>query len=709
MTSRTLGAVQTAWQGWPAGAVAGRLAALADAEREALPLWLPVALGAGVAAWFALPWAGQRLALALACAGLGAGLLLVGRRWPGALLLMVMAGLGATELRVWQVSHEVLPARRLASFEAVVETVEPGVASGQLRLGLMLESGGEGLPERMRVNVRGAAATRAEAVVAPGARVAVRAILLPPPSPAVPGGFDSARALYFEGVGATGAVLGDVTLLAAAPEVQGGRGWLAGTRREISARIRAAVPGAAGAVAAVFVTGDRSAVPQDTSDAVRDAGLAHLLSISGLHMAVVVGGVILLARRLLTLWPWLALRLPVRGVALALGALAGLGYTLLAGGAVPTVRSLLATLIVLAGLMAGREAISLRLLAAAAFLILLVRPEYLLGPSFQMSFAAVAAIVALYETPLGRRWLGARDRESRVRQLGRGFIALVMTGLVAELVLTPIGLYHFQQSGVYGALSNLLAIPLASFGIIPALLLGLLADALGFGPLAYAPAGWFVAWLLEIAETTAAMPGAVARLPTLPDLAFGLLIIGGLWLLLWRRALRLAALPVIVAGAVFALAAPPADLLVSRDGRHVALRTDGGDIALSRARMGGFLRDVWGSAMAASDGFRRFDELPEMRCTRDSCLGLVRGRTLFVTRSPDGLARATMEPACAAADLVISDRRLPEWCRARWLTIDAAVVANRGALALWLDSGWMVGSLDGLGDHPWYGQSRGFG
>ncbi|WP_416908592.1 MAG: ComEC/Rec2 family competence protein [Polymorphobacter sp.] len=709
MTSRTLGAVQTAWQGWPEAAIAARLAALGDTEREALPLWLPVALGAGIAAWFALPWSGQRLALALACVGLGAALLLLGRRWPGALMLMVVVGLGATEFRVWQVAHEVLPARRLARFEAVVQTVEPRVASGQLRLGLSVGSGEAGLPDRVRVNVRGAAATRAEAMVEPGARVAVRAMLLPPPSPAVPGGFDSARALYFDGVGATGAVLGDVTLLAAAPEGRGWRAWLAGTRREISARIRAAVPGAAGAVAAVFVTGDRSAVPQETSDAVRDAGLAHLLSISGLHMAVVVGGVILIARRLLTLWPWLALRLPVRGVALALGALAGLGYTLLAGGAVPTIRSLLATLIVLAGLMAGREAISLRLLATAAFLILLVRPEYLLGPSFQMSFAAVAAIVALYETPIGRRWLGPREREGRARQLGRGGIALLMTGLVAELVLTPIGLYHFQQSGVYGVVSNLLAIPLASFGIIPALLLGLAADALGVGAAAYAPAGWFVARLLDIADATAAMPGAVARLPTLPDLAFGLIIMGGLWLLLWRSVLRLVGLPVILAGAVFALAAAPADLLVSRDGRHVALRTDGGDIALSRARMGGFLRDVWGSAMAASGGFRRFDELPEMRCTRDSCLGLVRGRTLFVTRSPDGLARGTMEPACLAADLVISDRRLPDWCRARWMTIDAAMVANRGALALWLESGRMVGSLDGLGDHPWYGQSRPFG
>jgi competence protein ComEC len=714
--SRTLEPVQTGWRRWQAASWLRRVfaslidqpGALYDREREALPLWLPVALGVGIAAWFSLPWSGQRLALALGCGGVGLGLLLIGRRWPGAILLLVLLGLGAAELRVWSLSHDVLPARRLATFEAIVEAVEPRLAREQLRLRLAVVSQGDDLPETVRLNVRTPATDRAEAALAssnmePGARIAVRAMLMPPPGPAVPGGYDAARTLYFDGIGATGTVIGDIEVLAAAPPPSSLRLWLAATRQRLNARIRGAVPGAPGAVAAVFVTGDRGAVPADTSEALRSAGLAHLLSISGLHMAVVVSGMIFLVRRLLTLWPWLALRLPIRGVALGVGALAGLGYTLLAGGAVPTVRSLLATLIVLVGLMAGREAISLRLLAAAAFSILLVRPDYLLGPSFQMSFAAVAAIIALYETGLGKRWFGPQEQAGAGQRLRRGFLALVLTGLAAELVLTPIGLYHFQQSGVYGAVSNLLAIPLASLAIIPALLLGLVADALGAGAIAYAPAGWLVARLLEIAEATAALPGAVAHLPTLPSLAFALIIAGGLWFLIWRTTLRLAGLPLIVAGAVFALAAPPADLLISRDGRHVALRTDDGKIAISRARMGGFLRDVWGSAMAADDDFQSFDDLPAMDCTRDSCLGLARGRTLFVTRSRDGLARRTMEPACAAADIIISERRLPAWCSARWLKLDADLFAQRGAVAVWLDDGRLIGSLDGAGDYPWYG------
>lgn len=701
MSSRTLWVVQTARQGGLGASLRGRAAALLDDEREALPLWLPVALGAGVAAWFLLPWAWQRAALALCFAGLGLGLVLVRWRWSGALALMVVLGLGAAEFRARSVAHVVLPERQLAVFEAVVLAVEPRAARDQLRLVLALGDGTVGLPLRVRVSVRGAAAERARPLVAPGAKVAVRAMLMPPLGPAVPGGHDASRGMWFEGIGASGAVLGDVRLLAAALPPNGLRSWLVAARGRLSERIRGAVPGAPGAVAAVFVTGDRGAVPLETAQAVRDSGLAHLLSISGLHMAVVVGGVIWLARRLIGLWPWLALRLPLRAVALALGALAGLGYTLMAGGAVPTVRSLIAILIVLVGLMAGREAISLRLLAAAAFAILLVRPEVMMGPSFQMSFAAVAAIVALYESPAAKRMFGPEAQAGPIVRVWRGFLALVVTGLVAAMVLAPIGLFHFQQTGIYGALANLLAIPLASFGIIPALVLGLVGDALGLGGVAYAPAGWMVEQLLRIAEFAAALPGAVARLPVLPGLAFGLMVIGGLWVLLWRTPMRFFGVPLAVAGAVFSLAAPPADMLVSRDGRHVAVRMADGSLAISRPRMGAFLRDVWGASAAAKGSFRRFEDLPDMDCSRDACVGVVGGRTLFVTRSRDGLMRETMAPACAAADIVVSDRRLPDWCQARWLRLDEQMLAERGAVAIWTGKGRAVGARDAAGDHPW--------
>ena len=713
LTSRSLGAVQTAPGQGDITSLKYRLRALLEDQREALPLWLPVALGAGIAAWFLLPWASQRMALAVALAGLGLAALLLRRRWAGALLLVMLAGLAITQWRVASTAHVVLTARTVAAFTARVEAMEPRAARDQLRLTLAVESWevpDPRLPQRLRVSLRGAAADRALASgLAPGARIAARAALSPPPGPIVPGGHDMARSLWFEEIGATGTLLGGPRLIAPAPPSSGPLAWLASARQRLTAHIRSALPGETGAVAAVFVTGDRGAVPLDTAQAIRDSGLAHLLSISGLHIAVVVGGVVVLTRRLLALSPWLALRLPLRLIALVAGAMAGLGYTLLAGAEVPTVRAMLATLIIIAGLIAGREAFSLRLLATAAFLILLVRPEVLLGPSFQMSFAAVAAIIALYESPMGRRWLAPReDAPGLLARFGHGLAALLATGLVAEMVLSPIALFHFQQSGLYGVLANLFAIPLASFGIIPALALGLFADALGLGTIAYQPAGWLTSWLIDIARATADMPGAVARLPVMHGLAYAAMVCGALLIILCRGPLRLAGVPFLAMGLVLALGRPPPDLLVSPDGRHVGLRLPSGELALLRPRAGSFLRDSWASALAARDGGRSFDSLSGMACTEDACTGTVSGARggefrLLATRSRNWFKEADLAPACRVADIVVSERTLPGWCQPRWLKLDAETLARRGAIALWLDGPRITGALDRTGDYPWYG------
>jgi competence protein ComEC len=176
--------------------------------------------------------------------------------------------------------------------------------------------------------------------------------------------------------------------------------------------------------------------------------------------------------------------------------------------------------------------------------------------------------------------------------------------------------------------------------------------------------------------------------------------------MLWRTRLRLAGLPLLVMGAVLVLGRPPADMLISRDGRHVAVRLESGELAMLRPRAGEFLRDSWSGALAADDRGRAFDTLPGMDCSRDACFGLVRGARggavrLLATRSRDGLAEADMAAACAAADLVVSERPLPDGCRPRWLRLGAEELERRGAVALWLDRGRVIGARDGLGDHGW--------
>jgi competence protein ComEC len=559
-----------------------------DAERAHLPLWLPVALAAGIALWFALPWAPWRQPAACAAAALAIGFLLAGLRPLAWMALLLLAGLGVSELRVALNHHPVLAGRVFATVTARVESAEP-LAFGDQRL-VLVPAAGHSLPggtQRLRLRLRGE-----QPQIAAGAIITARALLSPPSG---------------------------------------------------------------------------MAIPPATAQAMRDAGLAHLLSISGLHIAVVVGIVALLMRWLLGLWPWLV-RVPVPTLALALaaGALAGLAYTLLAGAQVPTVRAVIAACIVVVGMMLGRQALSLRLLAAAAFAILVVRPEALLGASFQMSFAAVIGIVALYESRLGKWLTAVREDEPWWQWLARAAASLLASGLVAELALSGIGLYHFGRSGLYGIAANLIAVPYTSCVVMPALMLAMLGEALGLGWL-WPLAGWAMQQLIALADFTASLPGAVITSAAIPGPAFALGAAGGLWL---------------------------------------ALRLPDGRLAHSSERVGDFLIDNWAEAVGSDPASAVWlGTLPLARCSAESCVATMErgGRRwrVLATTGRSLIPRDRFAPACAAADIVVSDRRLPDWCRSRWLKLDAAAVAQTGAVAIWLDVQHVATAVDATGDRPW--------
>ena len=367
----------------------------------------------------------------------------------------------------------------------------------------------------------------------------------------MPGAYDFAQAAWFKRIGATGRAFAPIAVVSA-PATSG-----EGIRARLTRHIEAALPGSAGGIATALATGDTGAIAEPDADAMRRAGLAHLLAISGLHVAAVIGITMVLVMRLLALSPWLALRLRLPLVAAVAGAIAAVGYTLLAGAGVPTVRSCVAALLVLAALMVGREALTLRLVATGAVIVLLLWPESIAGPSFQLSFAAVTAIVALHEHPGVRGWFAARG-EAWWRRARRDLGSLLLTGMLVEAALAPIALYHFHKQGIYGAVANIVAIPLTTFVVMPLEALALLFGAVGLGAPFWWATGAALRLLLLIAHTTADAPGAVTMLPSMPAAAFGLMVFGGLWIALWRtRARRLGMIPLAI-GAAWALATPAA-------------------------------------------------------------------------------------------------------------------------------------------------------
>ncbi|WP_268830449.1 ComEC/Rec2 family competence protein [Sphingomonas changnyeongensis] len=389
--------------------------------------------------------------------------------------------------------------------------------------------------------------------------------------------------------------------------------------------------------------------------------------------------------RLLALSPGLALRWSLPLVAAAAGAMAGAGYAWLTGAEVPTVRALVAALLVLAGLALGREAITLRLVAAGALVVLALWPEALIGASFQFSFAAVTAIVALHDHPASRR-LFARREEAALAAALRALAAILASGLAVEIALAPIALYHFHQQGVYGALANLAAIPLTTFVIMPAEALALALDAAGLGAPLWWITGRAIDLLLALAQLTAAAPGAVLRLPLMPGGAALAMLAGGLWMLLWTRTHRWLGLAPALGGAVWAVAPPPPDLIVTGDGRHVAVRGPAGDYAGIRAGNGGFVDMMLADAVASDSPLASLALSPDARCSPDACVVTIirQGRTwrMMVTRTDLMMPFQPLVAACAAADIVVSDRRLPAGCRPRWLKLDRPALARSGGVAI---------------------------
>jgi competence protein ComEC len=668
-----------------------------EAERDQLFLWAPVMLGVGVAAWFVLLSPREWLAFLGACAGMALLALMVpaGTRLRRVLLwAAVLAALGCA-LSWWRaerVAAPVIARPMVAQLTGQVERVDLLPARRSERL--TLTELGAGLPEHVRVTIP---LDPAPPAVHEGDRVSVRARIVPPQDAAVPGGYDFARLSWFAGLGGVGKALGPLTVT---PAERGGPSL----RERLSTHIRAQIDGSAGGIASAFASGDRGGIAQTDEDAMRDSGLTHLLSVSGLHISAVVGAAFFLALRFLALWPRLALRWPLVAIAAGAGAAAGIGYTLLTGAEVPTIRSCVAAVLVCFGIVMGRDAFTLRLVAAGALVVLFAWPESLVGPSFQLSFAAIATIVALHEQPRVKAWFAKRD-EGLWAKAGRELGALLLTGLAVEVALAPIALFHFHKQGLFGALANIVAIPLTTFVTMPLEALALLFDTVGLGAPFWWATGKSLELLLWIAREVAAWPGARAALADMPLGAFALMASGSIWLCLWSTRVRLAGLLPIVTGALMAATALPPDLIVTGDGKHLAVRQHDGSYAILRDRAGDYVRQVLAERGGTLSELSDLDGSETASCSVDLCRAALyqgqRNWRVMATRTPYPVDRPLFERECAAADIVVSDRRLPYWCRPRWLKADAALLAQTGGLAISLQDA-SVATVRQPGDaHPW--------
>lgn len=662
--------------------------------------WLAVWFGGGAAGYFALATEpeGFSVVVPLTMAALG---LLMGRRrpwlWlPALFLLFLCAGFGLAQWRAHALAAPVL-----------LRELGPLTLSGQVLISETRASGyrltiapSHGLGrdqvhlERVRITVRGGVRPRA------GDQVAVRAVLMPPSPPLRPGAFDFSRLAWFKQLGAVGYAVGQVEITSPASGVQLSA-RIEHIREAISERIRSALPDVSGAVTVALLTGDRGGIPEPVMQDMRDAGLAHLLAISGLHVGLFAGCLFALVRLVLAALPGVALRYPTKKIAAITALLGAVVYLLLTGGTVPTQRAVIMVGFAVMAVLLDRSAISMRVLACAALLVLALAPESLLSPSFQMSFAAVAALIAVYEwaTPRMADW---RRDGGLGRRIAIYLISVGLTTIVAGIATAPFAAFHFHRLAGFGLVANLLAVPLTAFAIMPLGLAALLLMPFGLEVLALGPMGKAIDGMLLVAHGVSDWPGAIHMVPQFSTWLVGLLTLCGLWFCLWRGPLRFFG-PVVATGLIASLwlVAPTdqVEIVVSETGTRYAVRDRDGRVAVMPRRTANRTVETWLTAWGI-DPLLQTDRLSELfQCDQ---LGCVYSQASARPVSFSGDLGALVDD-CRESRVVIASFPTRWHCRQPDLVIDHFSLWRNGAYLLRLSAdGFEVDTVAAhQGQRPW--------
>jgi competence protein ComEC len=657
-----------------------RLRAWAEAERGRFALFLPVLMAWGAAICLSLRaeppvWLGSAMLMAslAACT--------FQRVRPAASAIAALAlGFAAAQAAILAAPPVLLVPGRAVVVSGTVQSVEP-LPQGR-RITVAAPRFGEGPAQRRSVRIRLRPADAAD--LQAGDSVRVRAMLRGPAPPAYPGAWDLQRDAFFAGLGAYGYALGPSERTA-----EGAGGFavsLHALREAIAGRIGRALPGAEGAVATTLLTGLGGGIPEADRAAFRNSGLAHLLAIAGLHIAIVMGLVFGGVRLALALWERAALHWPIKQAAALAALAAGGGYMLLTGAHVPIIRSFAMACLLTLGVLAGRRALSLRGLALAMAAIVLIAPNEVLGVSFQMSFSAVLALIAGYEKL--RPWLlRLRGEGSWRRRLLGHVVALALTSALAGTFSGPFAAYHFGQIQLYNVAANMAAVPLTALWVMPAGLIALALMPLHLESLALAPMSWGISAILWIGRSVSSWPDATVSVPHMPG--WGLAVVaGGLaWCGLWRTRLRWAGALAVAIGLASPAVSPPPDLLVSADARLIGLRGEDGVMLARAPGASNFTLDAW-KVLWRAPPLR-----PMPGCGQPACA--LHGDPAVL------LLSGNAGPSACVAALLVSAEPIRLDCDAP--RIDRFSVWRDGAHAVWFDPGGVrvLSDRANRGSRPW--------
>ena len=682
-----------------------------ETEERRFFLWIPVAAMGGVA----LNLAADRepvMWLPAAMTVLFAALAWVARARPLALgsslaIAALFAGFLSMSLRTARVAAPVLDRIRIVSLQGYVEEVDLRTVGARMVIGVV---GADGMPQG-KVPRRVRVTTRATPDVAAGDYVALKARLLPPSRADLPGGYDFARDAYFAGVGAVGSALGPIRPLPPPGDAtfrQRFDATIDHARNRLALRVNAIIGGDEGAIAAAMVTGKRDFLSNDAKDLIREAGIFHIITISGVQMTLVAGIFFVVARRLLALSPALALRYPIKKWA-ALVAMAGsILYDLATGSRVGTERALFMTLIVLSAVIMDRRALTMRNLGFAVLAVVAISPEAILGVSFQLSFAAVAALVAVMELRIAaldpdpdpflpKRGEGRKPSFFGAHVVEKALALLIATAFATSATASFMA-YHFHDLSPYVLIGNPLTLTVIEVFAVPGALIGAALYPLGLDGPVWIYVGAGIKFILWAARFIAEAPHSTVHVRAFAPYALPFLALAVMCATIWRTwTFRLSAVPLALIGIVAAMHGPRYDVIVAPSGDLAAVRDADGALEVVGKRFNAFAAEQW--LTADGDGrdpaqARAFDA----PCDRLGCVAaLPEGELLSIV-----LDRLAFDEDCARAEVVVSALAAPSDCNAK-LVLDDPALARLGAVGLtWSENGFILASdRSPLENRPW--------
>ncbi|MBL0941185.1 MAG: ComEC/Rec2 family competence protein [Alphaproteobacteria bacterium] len=644
-------------------------------------LWLPVGVGLGIVIYFTLRqeppfWLGSGSLILLA------GLIIFSKHSfclmsLNIMLLTIALGFTCAQWRSYGLGKGMISTSLgQREFKGEIEGIElrpegQRVTFNNIQYKLKIDPA----PRKIRIIMRGK--LQPLFALQMGQTLSLKAVLLPPSEPVAPGAYNFRQRAFFEGVDAVGFATTQPILIKnvsqKGPIAKFSIKW-ARMRHGLTQRLRQGIGGKEGEIAAALITGDRSGITRELQQSFADSGIAHILAISGLHLSIISGLAFLMFRRILSLVPWIALNYPIKKWSAALAILLTSGYLGLCGGSIPALRAFLMTTIMLLAIILDRTALSMRNVAIAALMILILWPESLLGPSFQLSFAAVIALIATYEG--GQMWLlngvGKKTALKRIRLYVSG---IMLTTLIASLATTPFSIYVFHRFSLHAIGTNLVAIPLTTLWIMPLAILSIGLMPFNCEGLALKFLGQGIHWLITIADQVSKWPGAVILVPIMHPGAMPLLVGGGLWLCLWKQRWRWWGLGPITAGLVLLISPNPPDIYISGDGKLVGVRGENGSLWLTSIHSKSFIRETW----LAQQGLNQFQPLT---------LQKEGYRFYFPKVQKTLLIRTDYKQTIICKDSIVNLKQVnPDLACINSLEIHPADLQQQGAHAIWLRLG----------------------